>query len=107
MTLAAVKAPSPIRVDSAGAVRVGETRVRLASVLHLHREGATPEEILESFPSLTLAEIYGAIAYYLHNRSEVDAHLAEQEAEAERVRREIESRPETQNLRRQLRARKS
>jgi len=101
------QSPSPIRIDSAGTVRVGETRVRLASVLHLHIEGSAPEEIREHFPSLTLAEIDGAIAYYLHNRSDVDSHLAEQEAEAERVRREIESRADTQNLRRKLRAGKS
>lgn len=107
MSFAAAPPPSPIRVDSAGTVRVGKTRVHLASVLYLHGEGATPEEIRESFPSLTLAEIYGAIAYYLHNRSKVDAHLDEHTAEAERVRREVESRPETKNLRSTLRARKT
>jgi len=102
MTLAAITDPVPIRVDSDGTVRIGDTRVRLASVLYHHRQGATPEKIQERFPSLSLADIYAAIGYYLHHRADVDAYLAQVEAEAERVRREVESRPGTKALRNKL-----
>lgn len=107
MTLAAVTDPAPIRVDSDGTVRVGDTRVRLASVLYHYQQGVAPEEIHERFPSLPLADIYAAIAYYLHHRADVDTYLAEVEAEAERVRREIESRPGTKALRHKLLAHKN
>jgi len=107
MTLAAVADPAPIRVDSDGSVRVGDTRVRLASVLYHHRQGATPEEIHERFPSLPLADVYAAIAYYLHHQSDVDAYLADVADEAERVRREVDARPETRALRSKLLAQRN
>lgn len=106
MSLAVASDPIPIRMDSDGTARVGETRVRLASVLHHYKQGATPEQIRESFPSVSLGDIYGAIAYYLHHRAEVDAYLEDLERKADRIRREVESRPETQALRGKLLARK-
>jgi len=106
MSLAVASDPTPIRVDSDGTARVGASRVRLASVLHHYKQGATPEQIRESFPSVSLGDIYGAIAYYLHHRDEVDAYLADLEKEADRIRREVDSRPETQALREKLRASK-
>lgn len=102
MSLAVAAEPTSVRVDPGGVARVGNTRVRLASVLYLHNQGSTPEEIHESFPSVPLADVYGAIAYYLHHRSDVDSYLADQEAEAERLQREVESRPETKRLRKKL-----
>jgi hypothetical protein len=31
------------------------------------QEGESPQQIVQSFPTLTLAQVYGAIAYYLEN----------------------------------------
>ena len=36
----------PLRVDSSGAVRVGNTRVALLSVLTAFQRGETPEQIV-------------------------------------------------------------
>lgn len=102
MSLAVAADPTPIRIDQGGVARVGDTRVRLASVLYLYSRRSTPEEIQESFPALSLAEVYGAIAYYLRHRPEVDSYLAEQEAESERLRREVDSRPDVKRLRARL-----
>ena len=102
MTLAEVSDPNPIRVDAEGVPRVGSTRVRLASVVHHHLQGSTPEEIRERLPSLPLAEIYAVIAYYLRHQADVDAYLAEEAAVAERIRREADSRPGTKALRKKL-----
>lgn len=107
MSLAATADRIPIRMDPDGTARVGDTRVRLASVLHLYKQGIVPEEIHERFPSVPLGDIYGAIAYYLHHQAEVDAYLAEQGLQAERIRREIEARPETRALRETLLSRKA
>lgn len=106
MNLATITDPNPIRMDADGTARIGNTRVRLASVLYHHRQGATPEEIHEIFPSISLADVYAAIAYYLNHQAEVDAYLGASETEAERIRREVESRPETKALREKLRARR-
>jgi len=106
MSLAVAADPTPIRVESDGAVRVGDTRVRLASIVFRHQQGATPEEIHESFPSVPLPDIYAVLAYYLRHQAEVDAYLAALDAEAERIRGEVEARPETKALREKLLARR-
>jgi uncharacterized protein (DUF433 family) len=86
--------PPPIRVDEDGAVRVGPTRVTLDVVIGLFLKGETPDEIVEGFPTVTLADVYGTIAYYLRHRDEVDLFLREQERRAEELRVKIQSRPE-------------
>jgi uncharacterized protein (DUF433 family) len=35
----------------------------------------TPESIMESFDTLTLEEVYGALAFYLGHRDDIDAYL--------------------------------
>ena len=56
-------------------LRVGKTRVTLDTVLYAFLDGATPEEIATRYPSLHLADVYGAIALYLDHREEVDGYL--------------------------------
>jgi uncharacterized protein (DUF433 family) len=69
-----------------GVYRVAGTRVSLDSVVHAYHRGASPESIQRSFPSLTLEEVHGALAYYLSNQTEIDRHLAEGEEEFEKLR---------------------
>ena len=52
----------------------------LDSVIYPSRRGESAESIQSQYPSLTLEEVYGAIAYYLAHRDEVDSYLQEQEA---------------------------
>ena len=63
-----------------GGYWVGESRVALDSVVYRFLEGLSPEGIAESFPVLTLEQVYGAITYYLAHREGIDAYLQEQEA---------------------------
>ena len=65
--------------------------------------GDTPEEIHEGFPTVTLAQINTIIDWYLNNQVEADEYLQEQDAEAERLRKEIESRPEYAAFREKVR----
>jgi uncharacterized protein (DUF433 family) len=70
-----------------GVYYVPGTRVSLDSLVYAFREGSSPENIREDFDGLTLADVYGAIAFYLHHQTEVDAYLLqrrEQWAELER-----------------------
>ena len=62
-----------------GAYRVSGSRVSLDSIVNCFHEGLSPESIAESFPALTLEQIYGAIAFYLANRQMVDDYLREGE----------------------------
>lgn len=95
----------PLQEDATGTIRVENTRVTLDTVVLAFREGATAEEIAERFPAISLSGVYAAIAFYLQNRTEVDAYLARREAEAEQIRVKIESRPETKDFRERLLAR--
>jgi len=56
---------------------VAGSRVSLASIIYAFRDGASPESIRQNFPSLSLAQVYGAIAFYLSHPQEADAYLQE------------------------------
>lgn len=57
--------------------RVAGTRVSLDSIVYAFLDGQTAESIAQSFPVLTLEQVYGAIAFYLANRSEIDIYLTQ------------------------------
>jgi uncharacterized protein (DUF433 family) len=69
-----------VRADEHGVLRVGDSRVMLDSVLAGFHQGHSPETIQQQYPALSLAEVYGAIAYYLEHREEVNAYLRHQDA---------------------------
>lgn len=62
-----------------GTWRITGTRVSLDSVVHAYWDGRMPEAIVADFPSLTLEQVHGAIAFYLRNRQQIDKHLEEQD----------------------------
>jgi uncharacterized protein (DUF433 family) len=97
---------NPLRRDEHGKIRVGDTRVLLELVIHAFDRGETPEEIVDSYSSLKLADVYAVIAYYLTHRPEINAYMRQVEKTAERVQAEIEAdyAPETLALRARLRA---
>jgi uncharacterized protein (DUF433 family) len=96
----------PLRTDETGTIRVGKSRVLLDLVIYAFQQGETAESIIESYPSLKLADVYAVIAYYLTHRGEVDAYIAERDAEGERIQKEVEANytPEHLALRERLRA---
>jgi uncharacterized protein (DUF433 family) len=71
---------------------INGTRVSLDSVVYRWLEGLSPESITESFPVLTLEQVYGAIAYYLSHRAEIDAYLKAAEQDYDAFRQRIRSR---------------
>ncbi|MEM9508659.1 MAG: DUF433 domain-containing protein, partial [Cyanobacteria bacterium P01_E01_bin.35] len=60
-------------------IRVGKSRVLLEMVIHAFQDGASPETIIDDYPTLTLSDVYGAIAFYLKNQDEVEAYLDKRE----------------------------
>ena len=75
-----------------GTWRLANTRVSLDSIIAAFWSGATPEEICQDFSTLSLAQVYGSIAYYLSHREQVDAYLQEQQQAAARLRQELQRR---------------
>jgi uncharacterized protein (DUF433 family) len=86
MGLTIANEPIPLQQNQQGVVRVGGTRVTLDTVIAAFEEGATAEEIVDQYPSISLADAYAVIAYYLHHRAEVDAYLAQRRSESGAVR---------------------
>jgi uncharacterized protein (DUF433 family) len=73
-------------VQQDGAYRIAGTRVSLDSIVYAFQRGASPESIQRSFQSLSLEQIYGAIAFYLAYQEEIDQYLLAEEAEFEKLR---------------------
>ena len=56
----------------------------LPNLRYAFRGGESPEIIQQNFPSLTLEQVYGAIAFYLGRQAEIDANIRQGEAEVRR-----------------------
>lgn len=50
-----------------------------------YKLGRTPDEITDQYGHLSLAQVYAALAYYHANREAIDADLAHEEAEYDRL----------------------
>jgi uncharacterized protein (DUF433 family) len=77
-----------------GGYYVGGTGVSLDSVVQCFADGLSPETILGEFETLNLAQVYGAITYYLENQAEIDAYRVRQKQRFEEMRRAAEPLPE-------------
>jgi uncharacterized protein (DUF433 family) len=68
-----------------GRPRIAGTRISIAQIAVWHQQGMSPEAILEEISYLNLAQIYAALSYYHANRKEIEADLADELAEYERL----------------------
>ena len=57
----------------------------LELVLSAHELGMRPEEIVECYSTLGLADVYAVVAYYLHNTEAMEVYLREAEEAAEKA----------------------
>jgi len=59
-----------------GKPHIAGHRVKVQHIAVWHeRMGMTPEEIVATYPTLNLAAVYAALAYYHCHRSEIDADI--------------------------------
>lgn len=56
-------------------IRIKGHRIGIDNVIQYYLQGYSAEQILEELPSLNLEKIYATLAYYLHNRVEIDAYM--------------------------------
>jgi uncharacterized protein (DUF433 family) len=106
MNRPAVLDPVPLVFpDDGSAIRVAGTRLTLDTIVAAFQRGATAEEIAQDYPPASLPDVYAVIAYYLRHRSEVEEYLAKRVRAHTELRRQIQGRPEYQELRERLLAR--
>jgi uncharacterized protein (DUF433 family) len=80
-----------------GVYYIPGTRISLDSIVYAFHEGCSPESIREDFEGLTLAGVYGAIAFYLDHQADIDAYLSRRKQEwAELERRGSPASPDLQ-----------
>jgi len=68
-----------------GTPHIAGTGVTVRTIVRYYKLGMSPEEIAAEYPHLSLAQVYGALAYYHANRDEMDLHMAAEEAESDRI----------------------
>ena len=68
--------------EEGGVLYVGATQAPLYSLIAAWRnEGYSAEELQFGFPTLSLAQVYGAIAYYLDHRQALDMRFDAEDEE--------------------------
>jgi len=75
-----------------GRPRIAGTGVTVRRIVGWYKLGLSPEEICESIGHLSLAQVHAALAYYHANREEIEADIADEEAEALRIEQEFRDR---------------
>lgn len=58
-----------------GRIRIDGTRITVHRIATLYRQGQTAEGITQTYPHLSLGQVYAALAYYHANRDEIEAEL--------------------------------
>ena len=69
-----------------GAYWVTGTRVSLDSIVQAFFAGQTAETIAGMFPVVSLEQVYGAVAYYLAHRVQIDEYLRRARTDFEAMR---------------------
>jgi uncharacterized protein (DUF433 family) len=98
--------PAPLALGDDGVMRVRDTRVTLETVLAAFAEGATAEEIAQSYPSISPADAYQVIGYCLRHSSELEPYLARRRQSVRDIRLLNESRWPSAGVRDRLLARR-
>lgn len=59
-----------------GDIRLKESRIGIETILYEYIDrGHSPEEIAQTYPSLTLEQVYATILYYLQNQETISEYM--------------------------------
>ncbi len=78
-----VPPPDRVRIVSTpgtcgGRPRIDGHRITVEDVAIWHeRMGMSPDEIVSSYPTITLSDVHAVLAYYYENRERIDADIEE------------------------------
>ena len=63
-----------------GRIRIDGTRITVHRIASLYKEGLSAEDVVQTYPHLSLCQVYAALAFYHANRAEIEAELAAADA---------------------------
>ena len=72
-----------------GTPHIAGTGVCVRTIVRWYQLGMSAEAIAADYPHLTLGQVYAALAYYHANRQQMDLEMAAEEAESDRLEREL------------------
>jgi uncharacterized protein (DUF433 family) len=96
--------PDFLTQEPDGDIHVTGHRIGIKHIVDRYNEGYSPVMLLEEYPTLSLPIIHKSIAFYLENKTEVDAYIAECEAELDRQQAAAKKGPDLAELRRRMAA---
>jgi uncharacterized protein (DUF433 family) len=87
-----------------GTVRIAGSRVGIETILRDYQQGASPEEIVLRYPTLSLEQVHATITYYLANQEKVNAYMEKVTQQQEEAWQEQQQHPSefVQELRKRL-----
>ena len=96
-------ATAHIRLDERGVAWVDDTKVKVIEIaMDKRAHGLTPEEMaFQHYGTLSVAQIYAALAYYYDHQAEFDAEIERQAGEYQALRSGSLDSPGRQRLRAQ------
>ena len=71
-----------------GRPRIAGTGVSVRRIVGWYKLGWSPEEIADRIGHISLAQVHAALTYYHANQEAMEADMAAEEAEADRLERE-------------------
>ena len=71
-----------------GRLCIAGTGVSVRRIAGWYKLGMTPEEIVENYGHISLAQVFAALTYYHANREQMDAEIAAEDAECDRLEQE-------------------
>src|SRR5438876_1747473 len=77
-------------VEGAGGpkARIIGSRIRVEDIAVWHEKlGMSPDEIVDQYATLTLADVHAALAYYWDHRVEIERAIADEKVLIEEIRR--------------------
>ena len=101
--------PDRVRIVSTpgicgGRPRIEGHRIQVEDIAIWHeRMGMSPDQIVSEYPSITLADVHAALAYYYENRERIDADIVA----ANRYAEEMKAKAGPSRLEEKLRQRKA
>ena len=70
--------PHIVRIEGVcgGRPIIAGTRISVRTIVERVHLGNSPEQIVEHYPPLTLAQVYDALSYYHEHKAEIEAEIA-------------------------------
>ena len=98
----------PLTLDDSGTLRIAGTRVTFVVLIEAYTYGNSAEELASQFASLSLADIYSVLSYYLRHRELLERdYLLPREQEAQAIEEAWKAQPGNLDLRDSLLERRS